>query len=155
MRRVIVFTVCATYICLPVVLKAATLGKLDELERRFDDYDRRLTGVERKITILLHYVRKGQGPMIDMQRDVQRQLRSGAAAIDNFPRATMTARLRVMEDGTNVYLRPSAGSAIIARLNAGTWLDIHGRTELGGWYHVTLPGGQSGYVYERFLESMR
>ena len=60
-----------------------------------------------------------------------------------------------MEDGTKVYGRPSASSTIIARLNAGTWLDIRGRPEHGGWYHVTLPGGQIGYVDERFLEPMR
>lgn len=68
MRRLIVLTICATCIFLPVVPKAATLGKLNELERRFNDYDRRLTGVERKIELLLNYVRKGQGAVIDRDR---------------------------------------------------------------------------------------
>ena len=154
MCRFIVLTVCATGIFLPFAPKAETPGKLNELERRFNDYDRRLTGVEGKIELLLNYVRKGQGAVIDRLRDVQGPWGAGGEAIGNSPRAT-AARLRVMEDATNVYERPSASSTIIARLNAGTWLDVRGRTEHGGWYHVMLPGGQIGYVDERFLEPMR
>ena len=49
MPRLIVFAIFGLLIFLPGVPEAGSLSQIDELERRFDDYDHRLTGVEKKI----------------------------------------------------------------------------------------------------------
>ena len=154
MRRLMFFAACWLSLSLPAAPNAATLSKIDELERRFDDYDRRLTGVEKTIELLLDYVRKGQGADLNRQREAEGPLGFASAGLENSPYSA-TARLRVMEDGANVYERPSKNSTTIARLNAGTWLEVRGRTENANWYRVKLPGGQIGYVDERLLEPMR
>ena len=144
----------AILLFVPAITEAGTLAKIDELERRFNEYDRRLTGIEGKIELLLDYLRQGQGAVISRPPEIRRPTGIEGAGMGNSPFST-TVRRRVMEDSTNVYDRPSAGSSIIARVNAGTWLDVRDRTENGSWYQVVLPGGQSGYIADRFLEPVR
>lgn len=154
MRRLIVFTAIMLILIVPTVSKTESLEKIDELQGRFDDYDRRLTSVEKKIQLLLDYFRKGQGSVLNEQREFDRPTDFENRNLSKPPIST-TARLRVMEDGANVFERPSSTSKAIARVNAGTWLEVRDRTEQDGWYHVILPGGQIGYVDERILEPMR
>lgn len=154
MLRLILFTVGVSVLLAPSVPNAESLEKIDELERRFNEYDRRLTAVEEKIQILLDYLRKGQGAVLNEPPGLEGALGINDPGLRGEPFPTR-ARLRVMEDGTNVYERPSTSSKTIARVNAGIWLDVRGRTEQSGWYHVILPGGQAGYVEDRYIESMR
>ena len=154
MYRFFAVIVWASLVIVPVAAEAGTLAKIDELERRFNESDRRLSAIEGKIELLLDYLRKGQGPVVSRSPDIQRPSGIDGAGMGNSPFST-TVRRRVMEDSTNVYQRPSAGSTIIARVNAGTWLDVRDRTENGSWYQVILPGGQNGYVADRFLEPVR
>ena len=143
-----------SFLLVPATSNAGSPEKIDELEGRFNEYDRRLTAVEKKIQLLLDYFRKGQGAVLNEPPAIERQSGINDPGLRGEPFPTR-ARLRVMDDGTNVYERPSTSSKTIARVNAGTWLDVRGRTEQSGWYHVILPGGQAGYVEDRYIESMQ
>ncbi|MTD29710.1 SH3 domain-containing protein [Planomicrobium sp. YIM 101495] len=55
-----------------------------------------------------------------------------------------TGSVTVTSDGTNIRVDASTSSAVLARLDAGTVLQVAGSTS--DWYEVRLPNGRTGYV---------
>lgn len=150
MFRQTVFVLAAFSIGFTAPVFAGSAAKLERLERRFEEYDRRLVAIEAKIELLLDFLKQGQG-IVNRSSPVRRDPGIEGAGTGGSPFSTMV-RKRVTENGTNIHQLPRSSSTVIARVNAGTMLDVRDRTENGDWYQVMMPGGISGYVSGRFLD---
>jgi len=64
---------------------------------------------------------------------------------------TPNAEVAEYGEGLRVRSAPGLSAEVVEELKAGTKLVISGRTSDGGWYQVTTPNGQAGWVWGNYL----
>ena len=65
---------------------------------------------------------------------------------------TMTV---VADTVVNLRLQPDLDAEIVERLSPGSEVSVTGRTESGTWYRLQIPGGRSGFVMGRYLQTLK